>query len=306
MEKEKTALIEKIISLKKEKNAVLLVHNYQRPEIYRVADFIGDSLELSRKAAETKAEIIVFCGVDFMAETAKILNPEKTVLIPVLDAKCPMASMVNVKELQEMKERFPKAAVVSYVNTNAETKAESDICCTSSNAIKVVNSLKQRQIIFVPDKNLAAYVAMHSEKEIIPWNGYCYVHSKFLAEDIMKAKKFHPKAKVIVHPECTIDVIKLADAVESTSGMIRYARESKEKEFIIATEIGLIERMRIEFPEKKFYTAGITGTCVQMKKNNLQAILRSLQEGIYKVELPKEIMEKAKKPIERMLEQCVT
>lgn len=303
-DKEKTTaeLIQEINSLKKQKNACLLVHNYQIPEIYKVADFIGDSLDLSRKAAETPADIIVFCGVDFMAETAKILNPEKTVLIPTKEANCPMAAMATAEEVQEMKQKFPKAAVVSYVNTSAEVKAVSDICCTSANAVKIVNSLPNKQVIFVPDENLAAYVATQSDKEIIHWKGYCYVHAKFSAEELKQAKEAHPEAEVIVHPECKMEVIELADAVESTSGMLRYVKESDEKEFIIGTEIGLIERLKLEFPEKKFYSAGITSTCIQMKKNSLQKILRSLEENIHKVELPKEIIENAKKPIERMLE----
>lgn len=295
-------LIQEINALKKEKNAVLLVHNYQVPEIYKVADFIGDSLELARKAAETEADLIVFCGVDFMAETAKILNPEKTVLIPVEEAQCPMAAMATAEEVEKLKAKYPNAAVVSYVNTSAEVKAVSDICCTSSNAVKVVNSLEEKQIIFVPDKNLANYVATKSDKEIIPWDGHCYVHSKFSAENLKEAKQNHPNTVVVVHPECTKEVIELADAVESTSGMLRFVKESDAEEFIIGTEIGLIERLKLMFPEKKFYSTGIASTCVQMKKNSLEAVLRSLKENIFQVELPEEILVKARKPIERMLE----
>lgn len=293
-------LVSKINKLKKEKNAVILVHNYQRPEIYRVADFIGDSLELSREAVKTNADIIVFCGVDFMAESAKILNPDKKVLIPVKGAECPMAGMVNRKELLDLKKQYPDAAIVSYVNTSAETKAESDICCTSSNCVDVVNSLPEKEIIFVPDENLANYVQTKTDKRIIPWKGFCYVHAKITAEQVKEAKRLHPDAKVLVHPECRMDVIKLADYVCSTSQMLYRAKEDEAEEFIIITEHGLVERLKIEIPEKKFYS--IVATCVQQKKNTLPAVLRSLQKEIYPVNIDKDVIKKARIALDRMLE----
>jgi quinolinate synthase len=296
------ALVDAINKLKEKKNAVILVHNYQRPEIYKVADFIGDSYGLSKKATETNADFIVFCGVDFMAESAYILNPEKTVLIPTTLAKCPMAAMVTVSELRKLKAKHPKAAVVSYVNTTADIKAESDICCTSANAVKVVNSVKQKEVIFVPDANLAKYVMRYSDKKIIPWNGWCYVHARFTAEGIKEAKRLHPDAKVIVHPECVPSVIDLADQVCSTTGMIDYVKKSPDKEFIIATEIGLIERLKLEAPEKKCFQAPPGGTCIQMKKNYLEVVLESLEKEQYRVTVPEDIRVKAKEALDQMLD----
>ncbi len=294
-------LVKRINRLKAKKNAVVLVHNYQRPEIYKVADFIGDSYGLSKRATETKADFIVFCGVDFMAESAYILNPDKTVLIPTKLAKCPMAAMVNVSDLRELKERYPDAAVVSYVNTTADIKAESDICCTSANAVKVVNSLRQKEVVFVPDTNLAKYVARHSDKKIIPWNGWCYVHNKFTAEGLKEAKRLHPDAKVIVHPECVSSVIDLADQVCSTTGMVGYVKKSPDKKFIIATEIGLIERLKLEEPERIFFQAPPGGTCLQMKRINLELVLEALQKDQYKVTVPEDIRMRAKEALDKML-----
>jgi quinolinate synthase len=296
------ALVDAINRLKEKKNAVILVHNYQRPEIYKVADFIGDSYGLSKKAIETKADFIVFCGVDFMAESAYILNPEKTVLIPTNLAKCPMAAMVTVPDLRKLKAKHPNAAVVSYVNTPADIKAESDICCTSANAVEVVNSLKQNEVIFVPDINLAKYVMRCSNKKIIPWNGWCYVHTRFTAEGLQEAKMLHPDAKVIVHPECVPSVIDLADQVCSTTGMIDYVKKSPHKKFIIATEIGLIERLKLEAPEKTCFQAPPGGTCVQMKKNYLKLVLESLEKEQYKVTVPEDIRIKAKEALDKMLD----
>jgi len=292
-------LINKINKLKKEKNAIILVHNYQRPEIYKVADFIGDSLELSREAAKTNADIIVFCGVDFMAESAKILNSDKKVLIPVREAECPMAGMVSKKDLLNLKKQYPNAAIVSYVNTRAETKAESDVCCTSANAVDVVNSLPQNEIIFVPDENLANYVQSKTNKKIIPWKGFCYVHAKITANQVKEAKKLHPNAKVLVHPECKMDVIELGDYVCSTSQMLCRAKQDPAKEFIIVTEQGMVERLKLEIPDKKFYM--IVATCIQMKKNTLEKVLKCLKEEIYPINLDEEIMKKARKALERML-----
>jgi quinolinate synthase len=294
------SLIAKINELKKEKNAVILVHNYQRPEIYKVADFIGDSLELSREAAKTDADTIVFCGVDFMAESAKILNPDKKVLIPVREAECPMAGTVSKKDLLNLKKQYPNAAVVSYVNTRAETKAESDVCCTSANAVDVVNSLSQEEVIFVPDENLANYVQSKTNKKIIPWKGFCYVHAKITPNQVIEAKKLHPTAKVLVHPECTMDVIKLADYVCSTSQMISRAKQDPANEFIVVTEQGMVERLKMEIPEKKFYI--IVATCTQMKKNTLEKVYKSLQEEIHPVSLDEEIMRKARLTLQKMLD----
>ncbi|MFH1248622.1 MAG: quinolinate synthase NadA [archaeon] len=293
-------LIEQINNLKKEKDAVILVHNYQRPEIYEVADFLGDSFELARAAAQTEAKVIVFCGVDFMAQTAKILNPKRTVLHPELAAQCMMSRMVDLNLLREMKKKYPNAAVVSYVNTNAETKAESDICCTSANAVKIVNALKEKEVIFLPDKNLAAYVQSNTTKKIIPWNGFCYVHQEISADNVKKAKQNKKNAKVLVHPECRQEVVKLADAVCSTSQMLSYAKESNAKEFIIVTEEGMINRLKKEIPNKIFY--GIGGTCVQMKRITLQSVLDSLKSGRYEVIVEEKTRKKAEKALRKMLE----
>ncbi|MDP7115854.1 MAG: quinolinate synthase NadA [Candidatus Woesearchaeota archaeon] len=294
-------LIRGINKLKKEKNAVILVHNYQVSEIYEVADFLGDSLELCQKAANTDAEIIVFCGVDFMAESAKVLSPDKIVLHPEKLAECPMAQMVSASQILEMKEKYPSAAVVSYVNTTTEVKAVSDICCTSANAVKVVGSLSEKEIIFAPDKNLAAYVQSKlPEKKIIPVEGHCYVHDKILASSVKEAKNNYPNASVVVHPECRPDVVSLGDVVCSTSQMISYCGESDAKEFIIATECGMINRLAREIPDKKFYAIG--GVCIQMKKISLQKVYDSLKNEKVKIELSEEVRLKAKKALDRMLE----
>jgi len=293
-------LIKKINSLKKEKNTVILVHNYQRPEVYEIADFLGDSLELSRKAVETDAKIIVFCGVDFMAESAKILNPGKIVLHPENLSQCPMANMITADMVLDTKKKHPKAAVVSYINTTAEIKAVSDICCTSANAIKVVNSLKEDEIIFTPDKNLAAYVQSKSNKNIIPLDGRCYVHDNILADDVKKAKELHPNAKVLVHPECRMDVIKEADAVCSTAQMIKYAKESPANEFIAVTECGMAIALKREIPAKTFWAVG--GTCIQMKKITLEKVYDCLLNEKNKIELDEQIMGKAKRALQRMLD----
>jgi quinolinate synthase len=298
---EKKELIERINKLKKEKNAVILAHIYQRPEIYKVADFIGDSYGLSKKATETDAEIIVFCGVDFMAESAYILNPDKTVLIPTRLANCPMAAMVDVEGLRKLKAQCHNAAVVSYVNTTANVKAESDICCTSANAVKVVNSLEEDEVIFVPDSNLAHYVMRHTDKKIIPWNGWCYVHNKFSPEGLIRAKAMHLAAKVLVHPECIPEVVDLADEVFSTTGMVNYVKHSPDKTFIIATEIGVIERLKLEFPEKVFFQAPPGGTCLQMKKTTLALVLDALEKEQFKVTVPENIRVRAKKALDKML-----
>lgn len=296
-----TNLKSKVLDLKRSKDALLLVHNYQVPEIQEVADFIGDSLELARKAAEVKKGLIVFCGVRFMAETAKILNPDAKVLIPRDDAGCPMADMITRDDLIELKQRYPDAVVCSYVNTNADVKAETDICCTSANAVKVVESLDADKVLFTPDRNLAAYVGSQVNTEIIPYDGYCYVHTRFSTDDIKKARDAHPDAVVLVHPECNPDVVDLADEVLSTSGMLRFAKESSAGEFIVATEEGLIERMIREMPDKRFYSAGRAHFCFNMKRIRLEDVYRSLDEEIYEVTVDPEIMEKARKSLERMI-----
>jgi len=299
---EQKELIKKINDLKKEKNAVILVHNYQTPDIYYVGDFIGDSLELARKASQVESDVIVFAGVDFMAETAYILNPGKKVLLPTYGARCPMAAMVDEEQLRRLKEQYPNAAVVSYVNTTAETKAETDICCTSANAIKVVQSLPEDIVIFTPDKNLANYVAQHTEKKIIPWKGFCYVHNKMSAEMLRQAKLEKPDAKVIVHPECPSEIIELADYVESTSQMVTAAQDDPAKEFIIGTEIGMIYRLQELVPDKTFYSVPPTHTCLQMKKNTLQNIYDALVNDQHVITVPEDIRVRAQKSLERMLE----
>jgi len=293
-------ITKKINNLKKQKNAIILVHNYQRPEIYEVADFIGDSLELARAAQNTDAEIIVFCGVDFMAESAKILNPSKKVLLPALEARCPMAGMVDIEELKIWQKKYPQAKTVCYVNTTAETKVHCDIACTSANAIEIVKSLDNKQIIFLPDQHLANYVQSQvPEKEIIAWPGFCYVHSRILIDQVKKAKELHPQAKLVAHPESPMDIIKQADHVTSTSGMIRYAQKSDADEFIIATEIGMINRLQIEAPNKKFYSIG--GVCIQMKKNTLELVLECLEKEVNEIVVEEGVRVKAKEVLDRML-----
>jgi len=298
----KEEIQDKIAKLKKEKNAVILAHNYQIGEVQDVADYIGDSLGLSQKAAQVDAKVIVFCGVHFMAETAKILSPEKTILIPDARAGCPMADMITASELREWKKNYPESKTVCYVNTTAEVKAECDICCTSSNAVKVVNSLNADEILFAPDKNLAAFVARHTKKKIIPWDGYCYVHRYIKARDIREKRDLHPEAEVWVHPECLPEVIDLADKALSTGKMVQDARKTKKKEIIIGTESGIIYRMKKENPTKNFYPARDVAFCFNMKKIDLGKVLRSLENIIHKVEVPHEISQKARGAIEKMVE----
>jgi len=296
-------LIEKIQKLKRERNAVILVHNYQLPEVQDIADFRGDSLGLSQKASQTDAEIIVFCGVLFMAETAKILSPDKKVLIPEINAGCPMADMITAQELLKLKKEHPEAMVVAYVNTTAEVKAEVDICCTSANALRIVNSLPEdKEIIFVPDKYLAHYVSTQTKRKLIPWEGYCPTHVKILPEDIIRQKKQHPQAEVIVHPECTPEVIKLADRALSTSGICKYAKGSEASEMIIGTEIGILHRLRKENPQKRFYPATDLAVCPNMKLITLEKVLWALEDLQYEVKIPENIRLRAKQSVERMLQ----
>lgn len=298
-----TDLKEKINKLKKQRNAIILVHNYQLPEVQDVADHLGDSLELSRIAAKSDAKVIVFCGVHFMAETASILSPDKKVIMPDITAGCPMANMITAEDLRELKSRHPKAVVVGYVNTSADVKAELDICCTSTNAVEIVNSLKNsEEIIFVPDKYLADFVSKRTGRRLISWDGYCPTHVKILPEDIMKAVRKHPQAKVIVHPECIPEVIALADQALSTGKMCKYAKESNAKEFIVGTEIGIIYRLSKDNPGKKFYPATDLAVCPNMKRTTQEKILWSLEELKEEVSVPDEIRKRAKKAIDKMLE----
>ncbi|MDD2679360.1 MAG: quinolinate synthase NadA [Candidatus Omnitrophica bacterium] len=303
MVKARSVLEEKIKELKKKRNAVILVHNYQLPEVQDVADFRGDSLELSRIAAKTEAKLIVFCGVYFMAETASILSPEKTVIMPDKHAGCPMANMLTADDLRKLKSEHPKAVVVGYVNTSAEVKAELDYCCTSTNAVAVVNALKDREeIIFVPDKYLADFVAKKTGRQLITWNAFCPTHIKILPEDVKREKKFHPFAKVIVHPECLPPVVAMADAVLSTSQMAKFARETEAKEMIVGTEVGLIYRLKKDNPGKEFYPASERAVCPNMKRTTQEKILWSLEELKEEVKVPDDIRKRAKKAIDRMLE----
>lgn len=299
-------LIKEIKKLKKKRGAVILAHNYQISEIQDIADFVGDSLELSQKAASSRAKVIVFCGVKFMAETAKILAPKKKVLLPDLSAGCSLADMITAKDLRLLKAKYPSARVVCYVNSNAEVKAESDACCTSSNALKVVESMDSDTVIMVPDKYLAAYVddqlkAKGSKKKIIAWNGFCAVHQRILPEYIKRLKKKNPKALIITHPECACSVNRLSDSIKSTSGMSSYVRESGGDTFIIGTETGLLHKLRKDFPNKKFIPATDLAECGFMKKITLQKLYDSLNEMKYEIKVDSKIAAKAKKAITRML-----
>ena len=295
-------LIQKIGEIKKKRNAIILAHNYQSGEVQDIADYVGDSLELSIQASQTKAEVILFCGVRFMAETASILSPQKIVLVPDKNSGCPLADTVDKKSLKNWQKKYPDSATVAYVNTTAAVKAESDICCTSANADKVVHSLDNKQILFVPDQHLARWTAERvPDKKIIPYPGSCPVHMKISAEDILGMRKKHPEAKVIVHAECKTSVTRLADSVLSTGGMCKYAKVSKAKEFIVGTEVGIIHRLRKENPGKKFYPANEFAVCSDMKLVTLEKIFASLSEMKYEVKVPEKIRENARKPIARML-----
>ncbi len=295
-------LTEKIERLKKEKDAVILAHNYQISEVQLAADYIGDSLELSRLAAKVKNKVIVFAGVKFMAETAKILSPEKTVLLPRLDAGCPMADMITVDELRFLKKNHPEAKVVTYVNSGVEIKAESDACCTSSNAEKVVANIESDEVIFVPDRNLGSFVQSRvPQKKIILFEGYCYVHNRIKVEEIEEMKKLYPEAEVIVHPEVRKEIVPLADQVLSTSGMLRYAAESDSREFIVGTEQGLLERMKRENPGKVFLSALRPKICQNMKRTSLEDVYKALEMDQYKIEIDEEISVKALKSLDEML-----
>ena len=295
-------LHERVRDLARRKGALILAHNYQLGEVQDVADVTGDSLELAMKAATARAKLIVLCGVHFMAETAKMLNPDATVLEPDPNAGCPMANMLNVRQLRGLKEEHPGAIVVTYVNSSAEVKAESDVCCTSGNALKVVAAVaRDKEIIFVPDKSLGAYVSAKLGRELIFWDGYCPTHHRITAETIIVAKREHPRAVVVVHPECTPDVTALADEVASTSGILRYVSRTAHAEYIVGTEIGLLHRLQKENPGKVFYTPTRFADCPNMKLNTLEKVLWSLEKELVLVTVPEEIRVKAKEAIDRML-----
>jgi len=295
-------LVEQINNLRKQRHAILLVHNYQRSEIHDIADFIGDSLELSQKAAATDADVIVFCGVHFMAETAAILCPDRTVLLPDVDAGCPMADMITTDRLREKKQELPDAAVVCYVNSSADVKAESDICCTSANAVKVIEAIDDEEILFIPDQYLGHYVSTQTDKKIHLWPGYCPTHARIQPDDIIRLKKEYPEARVLVHPECRPQVIELADAVVSTSGMCRYAQETDVREIIVGTESGIIYRMQKENPDKTFIPISDKAICPNMKKITLEKVLWSLKEMTPQVTVPEPIRNRAKQAVDWMLD----
>lgn len=291
----------KILNLKKKHQAIIVAHNYQPPEIQDIADFIGDSLELSRQAARVEAEVIVFCGVHFMAETAAILAPNKIVLLPDLKAGCPMAEMITADELREWKKNYPGRPVVCYINTTASVKAEADICCTSSNAIEVVNSLKAEEILFVPDKNLGSYIQRHVSKKIISWDGFCYVHHQFSLGDIRRSRAQYPEAQIWVHPESPPEIINEADLVLSTGKMVKEARNTNHQEIVIGTEEGIIYRLKKENPGKNFYPLKPGSICFNMKKITLGKVYQALESLEPQVAVPKEIREKALSAIAKMI-----
>ncbi len=302
MENRDDELIEKISALKKRRNAVILAHNYQLGEVQDIADFVGDSLELSQNAAKTGAAVIVFCGVHFMAETASILCPDKVVLLPDMNAGCPMANMITAERLREKKKEHPQAVVVCYVNSPAEVKAESDICCTSANAVGVVESLDAREILFVPDQYLGHYASSRTGKKMILWPGFCPTHARIMPERIKELRQEYPQAKVVVHPECQPEVIALADEVASTGGMCRYARRDEVTEMVVGTEMGIIHRLRKENPGKRFIPVSEQAICPNMKLITLEKVLWSLEEMSPEVKVPQAIRLRAKAAVDKMLE----
>lgn len=318
-------LREEILELKQQRRAIILAHNYQRDEVQEIADFTGDSLELSRTASTIDCDVIVFAGVNFMAESASILCPDKTVLLTEIDAGCPMADMIHVDSprwerksfpgfnnpppyiypkkftLRDIKAQYPGIPVVAYVNTTADVKAESYICCTSANIVKVIESLPDETVISVPDRNLSMWAQRNTTKKVIAWDGYCHVHERVNPEDVVKARKEHSKALFIAHPECRLEVLEMADHVTSTSGMLRFAKVSSEKEFIVGTEIGLLYRLKKENPDKIFYPLRKDMICPNMKKTTLKSVLRALKENNYIIKVPEEIRVPAKMALDRML-----
>lgn len=299
----KEHLQEKIQKLKEKRNAVILAHSYQIKEIQEIADFVGDSLDLSYKAAQSQAKVILFCGVRFMAETASILCPDKIILLPDINAGCPLADMVTAKDLRELKKKNPQVKIVAYINTTAEVKAEVDVCCTSSNAVSVVESLKNMgEIVFVPDKNLGSFVKKKTKKNITLWNGFCPVHVQISAKDIENKKRLYPDAKIIVHPECLPEVVDMAEEGLSTGGMCKYAGENtKIKQIVVGTEIGLLHKLRRENPEKDFFPASESAICPDMKLITLEKVYWALENMKYEIKISSDLRFKAKKAVDEML-----
>jgi len=298
---ETASLTETILKLKRERNALIIAHNYQLGEVQDIADYVGDSLELSQMAARSTAEVIVFCGVKFMAETAAILCPEKTVLLPDINSGCPLANMITAEQLRQRKKDLPQTTVVCYVNSPAEVKAEADICCTSANAVQVVESMYSDEILFVPDQYLGRYVSTKTGKHIILWSGYCPTHTRIKREDILRLKNEYPGAKVVVHPECCPEVIALADEVSGTGGIIRYARRDDVKQLIVGTEIGIMHRLRKERPDKRFIPASEQAVCPDMKLITLEKVAQALKEVQPQVKVPEGIRVGAKSALDRMI-----
>lgn len=295
------SIAQKIRALLKKRKAILLVHNYQRPEIQDIADFTGDSLELSIRAAETAAEVIIFCGVLFMAETAAIISPDKTVLLPCKDAGCPLADMIIPEALMAKLSQLGELPVVTYINSPAAVKACSTICCTSANAVAVVNSLAEDEILMTPDRNLSQYIASKSGKKIHHWEGYCPIHDRLTAQEVLTAKTAHPEALFMAHPECRPEVLALADAVLSTSGMLKSAKHSNHRAFIVGTEEGLIYPLQKANPVMSFYKAAEHMICEDMKRTQLSDVLRALQTMTYEVKVPEDVRIRAFKAVDRML-----
>ncbi len=300
-ETELNELREQVFALKKKLNAVIVAHNYQIGEVQDIADFVGDSFELARRCAEVKAETIVFCGVDFMAETAAILNPEATVLLSAATACCPMANMISENQLNEWKAKYPTAGVVAYVNTSAAVKAGSDICCTSANAVKIVESIPQEEILFVPDQNLGHFVSTKTRKKMVLYPGFCVTHSKLTVEEVQLAKRNHPEAKIIVHPECRPEVIDIADAALSTSQMLRYVKESPAESFLIGTEEGILHRMYKENPNRQFFIISTSLICPNMKKTRLETVIETMKTKRNHITVPEDVRIRAKRALDRML-----
>lgn len=300
---DKKELTDSIEVLKKQRNAVIVAHSYQNDEVQEIADIVGDSFALSRFCASSSYDVIVFCGVHFMAESAKLLSPDKTVLLPEKDAGCPMADMVTAEALREAKKKYPNAAVVCYINSTAEVKAECDICCTSSNALQVIRSLEQKDILFVPDCNLGSYVAKQvPEKNIILWKGFCTTHHRVRRDDVIKVRELHPDAVLLVHPECRPEVVELADYVGSTKQIIEYASSSDKSKFIIGTEMGVLYKMKKDNPEKQFYLLSTGLVCPNMKKTTLRSVYEALRDMKNNIVLDETISERARIPLDRMLQ----
>lgn len=302
MKKDLTEMINEIKRMKHEKNAVIVAHNYQIDEVQELADVVGDSFTLSRYCASTNADIVVFCGVHFMAESAKILSPEKTVLLPEIDAGCPMADMITAEALIEEKKKYPNAAVVCYINTSAAVKAECDICCTSSNAVRVIQSIPNDEILFAPDQNLGSFIAKQvPNKKIHLWEGYCITHHRVSREDVEKAKSIHPDALVLAHPECRQEIMEMADFVGSTAQIIDYAKNSNHSKFLIATEMGILHKLRKDNPNKTFYLLTQGLICPNMKKTTVESVYNALKYNRYEINLDKEVIERARRSLEAML-----